>query len=460
MANFKGWISWCVALVALSATQRASAEACRMSIVFDRSGSMHSQRLDPPPPAISTGNTRCKDAAIYLETLLIFYAFPGTPIDFSINPAAVGSLTVCDVDTDCAAPEVCTGGTCRNPTADPCLNLSVGQTCARSYSRLPNGIGTFYAAHACPALSDRLVEVWEFIGGTDPATRIRRVTNGFVQASEAINTIHGLYFDPVAGGFKPKSDDLNCPGVSTPLAEAICDAADSLALQPAGGVRKFKVLSDGENNASKGTCSNANPDSFPTEQVEAKVLPLNITGGFDGTLWFDTVSLPEDGTPVSNPALPLEGQWRGRVPAREFQFFTDISDFTGGRFEPVQTLVTDVSPIISHRDKDGDGIPDYRDKCAGQCADSDSDGIANDVDLCPTEKEDGNLPKPSDGCPDSDYDGVINSLDACPTLGCPAPPPPPVAAAPLPLFAGFAAGAGLLGVGALRLRKRARKAAR
>ncbi len=49
--------------------------------------------------------------------------------------------------------------------------------------------------------------------------------------------------------------------------------------------------------------------------------------------------------------------------------------------------------------------------------DTDGDGFPDDVDKCPTIKEDGKEPEPSDGCPagaDRDGDGIPDAEDACP----------------------------------------------
>ena len=52
-----------------------------------------------------------------------------------------------------------------------------------------------------------------------------------------------------------------------------------------------------------------------------------------------------------------------------------------------------------------------------RAADTDHDGLPDDIDLCPTEPEDHKLPNPDDGCPappDRDGDGIPDSSDACP----------------------------------------------
>jgi hypothetical protein len=80
------------------------------------------------------------------------------------------------------------------------------------------------------------------------------------------------------------------------------------------------------------------------------------------------------------------------------------------------------------RDKDGDGVPDDRDRCPDSpgnasslgCPDTDGDGIPDYVDQCPTVAG----PIGTRGCPDSDGDKVVDRLDECPDVagtlnGCP-----------------------------------------
>ena len=97
----------------------------------------------------------------------------------------------------------------------------------------------------------------------------------------------------------------------------------------------------------------------------------------------------------------------------------------------------------NRKDADGDGVPDYRDKCPNQAEDmdgfqdsdgcpdpdNDKDGIPDLRDKCPDKAEDFDRYQDADGCPelDNDGDGVPDKSDNCPmdkgpakTKGCPA----------------------------------------
>ncbi|MCU0430221.1 MAG: DUF6089 family protein [Cytophagaceae bacterium] len=88
---------------------------------------------------------------------------------------------------------------------------------------------------------------------------------------------------------------------------------------------------------------------------------------------------------------------------------------------------------FSPRDSDGDGVPDFLDKCPdtksgykvdalGCPLDTDKDGLVDSEDACPDMAGTAALK----GCPDSDGDGVADNADACPKVaglsqfaGCP-----------------------------------------
>ncbi len=74
-------------------------------------------------------------------------------------------------------------------------------------------------------------------------------------------------------------------------------------------------------------------------------------------------------------------------------------------------------------DSDGDGVPDYLDKCPGTpkgtkvdangCPlDSDGDGVPDTLDKCPGTPK--GMAVDAQGCPDTDGDGVPDNLDKCP----------------------------------------------
>jgi outer membrane protein OmpA-like peptidoglycan-associated protein len=88
-------------------------------------------------------------------------------------------------------------------------------------------------------------------------------------------------------------------------------------------------------------------------------------------------------------------------------------------------------------DKDGDGIPDDKDKCPEQAEtingyedtdgcpdtipDSDGDGINDVQDLCKDQPEDKDGFMDEDGCPDpdNDNDGILDAKDKCPNVAGP-----------------------------------------
>ncbi len=95
----------------------------------------------------------------------------------------------------------------------------------------------------------------------------------------------------------------------------------------------------------------------------------------------------------------------------------------------VHALISFQAPA-STLDRDGDGIPDHRDRCPAQpedfdgfedddgCPDDDhdGDGIPNSVDMCPDQPEDFDGFEDEDGCPDvdNDGDGIFDEDDQCP----------------------------------------------
>jgi outer membrane protein OmpA-like peptidoglycan-associated protein len=69
-------------------------------------------------------------------------------------------------------------------------------------------------------------------------------------------------------------------------------------------------------------------------------------------------------------------------------------------------------------DRDGDGVPDVKDRCidvpgkatANGCPDADGDGVSDELDECPSQAGPADLL----GCPDYDKDGLPDHKDQCP----------------------------------------------
>ena len=75
------------------------------------------------------------------------------------------------------------------------------------------------------------------------------------------------------------------------------------------------------------------------------------------------------------------------------------------------TTLTDFGPSAAPQRKYKPPDVEMHDK------DTDGDGYPDDIDQCPTEKEDGKPPNPDDGCPapkDRDGDGIPDDVDKCP----------------------------------------------
>ncbi|MBS2018267.1 MAG: hypothetical protein JST00_35685 [Deltaproteobacteria bacterium] len=83
-------------------------------------------------------------------------------------------------------------------------------------------------------------------------------------------------------------------------------------------------------------------------------------------------------------------------------------------------------------DRDGDGVADARDRCAGGrpgqvapdgCPDADGDKIPDIDDKCPNEPGPARNDPTTNGCPDTDGDGIVDKFDLCDTQKGPANSP-------------------------------------
>jgi OOP family OmpA-OmpF porin len=112
------------------------------------------------------------------------------------------------------------------------------------------------------------------------------------------------------------------------------------------------------------------------------------------------------------------------APHNNLLYTLGITYTSGGakKTAPVESLAE--APVEVVRDSDGDGVPDYLDKCPGTPAgvkvdengcpiDADKDGIPDYLDKCPGTPA--SIQVDENGCPfDSDKDGIPDYLDKCP----------------------------------------------
>ena len=129
-------------------------------------------------------------------------------------------------------------------------------------------------------------------------------------------------------------------------------------------------------------------------------------------------------------AVRLDGRYlRGPSEQAPYTLNAGYGEFSLGlSYTPKVVSRPDVPKVDG--DRDGDGIPDSRDKCPDQpedkdmfqdedgCPDpdNDGDGIPDDKDKCPLDAEDKDGFQDEDGCPDldNDGDGIPDARDKCP----------------------------------------------
>lgn len=351
---------------------------CKLIINVDRTGSMASTRPD--------GHTRCEVAQNSVIVILDAYL---NGKDFDITQPGLGWQTRVEYDTNC-------------PVTDP----------ANPYS----------------SAGQRLVMVREFQGDL-----MRSVWPGdtFMKVDQALQYMLNQSGWYAAGGISLDS----CPGPSTPMAQAMCRTARVFpaGAPPAGEFRIAKTTTDGGENWSDAVPLNAgevrcrNPgeaEAVWRDRVKNEYVSRSIAA--DAVLWDvgGSTTLRKSQEPLE-PVAEARGYVEGNtvafagasaVGSPDYNFFVDMAQATRGRFQFVEPT-TPVAPVTTNADSDQDGIPDYRDQCTGACAaDADADGIPDATDVvCRFLPEDGRSPNRTDGCPDTDSDGIRNGLDQCPT---------------------------------------------
>ena len=130
-------------------------------------------------------------------------------------------------------------------------------------------------------------------------------------------------------------------------------------------------------------------------------------------------------------AVRVDGRYlRGPSEQAPYTLNAGYGEFAVGISYVPTILSSRPEPRRIDGDRDGDGIPDSRDRCPDQpedkdlfedddgCPDldNDHDGIPDAVDKCPLDPEDKDGFQDEDGCPDldNDGDGLPDSRDKCP----------------------------------------------
>jgi hypothetical protein len=153
-----------------------------------------------------------------------------------------------------------------------------------------------------------------------------------------------------------------------------------------------------------------------------------------GTLFVDDEVLMGLGAEATLPQLPLGVAVELTAATAAARPFMDLQETSVEAFASLRARVGDVvfQPGLSLGVTPGYLVPDFRLFTALAFApryrDADGDGLRDDLDRCPTEREDDDGFRDSDGCPDLDNDGdtIPDRADRCPDAageeglaGCP-----------------------------------------
>ncbi len=126
-----------------------------------------------------------------------------------------------------------------------------------------------------------------------------------------------------------------------------------------------------------------------------------------------------EGTTFNGPNTPLEWMFEAR-----FALTEDKQLWAGGHggtrlspgYAPDFRLGAAIGYWFEIADVDPPAPAKKPNASMQPVGDADKDGFPDDVDLCPTDPEDGKAPDPTDGCPntDRDGDGIVDARDKCP----------------------------------------------
>jgi hypothetical protein len=215
---------------------------------------------------------------------------------------------------------------------------------------------------------------------------------------------------PTSTASQPKETAPASAATSTPVPTSAHGAIVSVVVKPEEGIYQL----------CRRYCPGRWPynDVFPSlERYAQEVMQLN-------SLTYPIRLSP--GQKLLMPPCPLTTT----TPTIEAQATDTVPAGSATSTSPPTATPTNTPPLP---DRDGDGVLDWQDRCAGQpgvpefdgCPDDDGDGFPeagfpDKQDQCPGE------PGTVNGCPDSDGDGIPDKDDGCPNqwgppenAGCP-----------------------------------------
>ena len=172
--------------------------------------------------------------------------------------------------------------------------------------------------------------------------------------------------------------------------------------------------------------------SHVTPFVAAGFGPMHTSSDYLGSDWDDPIHVGAGVRYFVTEEIAVRADFRYlRGPSEQAPYTLNAgyAEFgVGVSFAPHWTSKPELPKVDG--DRDGDGIPDSKDKCPDQpedkdmfqdedgCPDpdNDGDGIPDTIDKCPLDPEDKDGFQDADGCPDPDTegDGMPDNLDKCP----------------------------------------------
>lgn len=206
-------------------------------------------------------------------------------------------------------------------TGSMLLGRSTGNTrCEDALALAEADVESFFLAN--PEAGGSSVAIFIF-GGMG----VENLTGGFVNEANALAALAQL-------------DPVGCDG-ATPLADALCEASDSLAQtfpNAAPGDLLLAVSSDGGENNSTGICSG--PDSAastvpysPGSWQNLVFAKLSVQSVIDVRYWDDFASVNRRTTKIAgDPPVPAQAARDSLKTPTDLSFFQALTNATGGNF--------------------------------------------------------------------------------------------------------------------------------